>query len=470
MPEDKEIQTLQGKIQTLEQLLGTVMNRANLAGKLGYQYGTDRNLYQALGYKQTITYAEYSERYRRQDIARAIIDRPVNAMWSGELEIIESDDEKKTALEKAWGELEEELKLKSRFVRLDKLAGIGHYGVLLLGLNDVRGKDDYLQPVVGGNKKLMYVKPLGEGSAVVSKWETKTRDPRFGMPSVYDVIMSDGENSSTSEIQVHHSRVIHVTDAMLESEVVGSPRLEAVFNRLMDLEKLVGGDAEMFWRGARPGFGGTVDKDFQMTAETKKGLTDQFDEYEHNLRRFLITEGVDIKALTQEIVDPKNHVDVQIQMISAVTGIPKRILTGSERGELASTQDKEEWLSKIQSRREEYAEPKIVRPFIDRCIEYGILPAAGAEGYTIKWKDLFAIAEKERVEIGKSRSEALAKYAASPMAEMVVPPEAFLKWFLGLEKDDIELIEEMRDAAILEEERMISEAGIEEEPTEIEEE
>ena len=286
------------------------------------------------------------------------------------------------------------------------------------------------------------------------------------MPLIYDITDTDAESSTTSQILVHHSRVIHVTDEMLESEVYGTPRLEVVFNRLMDLEKLVGGDAEMFWRGARPGYHGKLDKDFQMTPAFKEDLKDQINEYEHDLRRILISEGLDLTALAQQISDPTPHVDVQIQMIAAEKGIPKRILTGSERGELSSTQDKEEWLTYVQSRREEFAEPKIVRPFVDRCIEYGILPAAGEDGYTIKWQDLFAISEKERVEIGKIRAEALSKYAASPMAEMTIPPDEFLKYFLGLTKEEVELIQEAREAAIkAEEDKRIT---LEEEAIEIE--
>ena len=128
---------------------------------------------------------------------------------------------------------------------------------------------------------------------------------------------------------------------MLEDEVNGLPRLEAVFNRLLDLEKIVGGSAEMFWRGARPGFQGIVSEGYNMTDEDIDELQKQLDEYEHGLRRFLINRGVSLDALAQQVSDPRNHVDVQLQMISAITGIPRRILTGSERGELASTEDRE---------------------------------------------------------------------------------------------------------------------------------
>ena len=113
------------------QVFSELVNRALLGSKLGMQYGTDRDLYEALGYPINITYADYIARYIRQDIASAIINRPVNVTWRGGVEIMESSDDKETALEKAWKELDKELGLKSRFVRLDKLAGIGSYGALV---------------------------------------------------------------------------------------------------------------------------------------------------------------------------------------------------------------------------------------------------------------------------------------------------------------------------------------------------
>jgi len=434
------------------QVLGAIAARMQLAGRLGEQYGGDRKLYEALGYPLTITYQDYEARYYRQDIAKAIINRPVKMTWRGGLEIIESDDDKETALEKDWLMLKKELKLTSKFGRLDKLTGIGEFGILFLGLSDARNIEAHNSPVVGASK-LLYVKPFGQGSVDISRYESKSGNARYGLPVEYTITIADtGITTKTTEVKVHYTRVIHVTDDMMESEVKGTPRMEAVYNRLMDLEKIVGGDAEMFWRGARPGFQGKIGEDYEMTPEMEDDLQNQIDEYENNLRRILINKGVSYEALAQQISDPSSHVDIQIQMISAETGIPKRILTGSERGELSSTQDSDEMRTYIQSRREDYAEPGIVRPFIDRCIEFGILPEAGKDGYTVKWQDLFAPSEKSRVEIGKERAEALSKYASSPMAEMTIPPAEFLKYFLGLSKEEIEQIEAARETQIKEEE------------------
>lgn len=448
------IQILSGK--QLQTLTSMVVARANLASRLGQQYGGDRDIYQALGYKTILTYQDYWAQYSRQDIAKAIIDRPVKATWQGQLELIESEDAKKTPFEKAWNDLNNRLKLRSLLARVDRLTGIGRYGVLLLGLDDVQDQQGFVNPINGGQRKLLYVKPFGEESAKIDTYEIDPSNSRYGMPLIYSVQVADVASGSSSTVRVHQSRMIHILEDHLESEVIGIPKLESVFNRLQDLEKLVGGDAEMFWRGARPGFQGMVDKDYTMTQGTKDDLKEQIDEYEHNLRRVLINEGVDLKALAQQIADPENHVKVQLMMISAVTGIPQRILSGSERGELSSAQDTGEWKTYVQSRREDHAEPHIIRPFADKLIELKILPKP-ENGYKVDWLDLFSISEKERVEIGKSRANAIREYTTNPMAESIIPPDAFFEFCLGLSQGQIDLIKKQLSAGLSAEQKDLME-------------
>ena len=78
---------LESKIETLS----TLVSRAELGSRIGLQsYNGDRDIYQALGYMKTILYEDYAARYIRQDIAKAIIDRPAKATWGGELRLQES--------------------------------------------------------------------------------------------------------------------------------------------------------------------------------------------------------------------------------------------------------------------------------------------------------------------------------------------------------------------------------------------
>ncbi len=447
--------TTDQKIQVLTALVG----RMELAARLGRQYGGDRNVYQALGYPTgEIDYADYATRYARQDIAKAVINRPVSYTWKGpiRLKMIGKDE---SPIEKAWMELDKKLKLRNQFVRLDKLSSIGRYGALLLGFDDVADRDGFKRPVAAnGKRKLLYVKPLGEGHAGISKFEDNPKDARYGMPALYDIEYSEAsESTTTTVVQAHWTRVIHVTTELQESEVYGVPVLQAVWNRLMDLEKLIGGSAEMFWRGARPGYQAKIKDDYTLPPDVEDTLQDQFNEFEHNLRRMLAIEGVDIETLAQQVADPANHVDVQVQMISAVTGIPKRILVGSERGELSSAQDMVAWYSYIQTRREEHAEVNVLRPFVDRCMDYGVLPKS--DEYVVEWSDLFAASEKDKAEVGRVRAMAVREYTQNPLATSLIVPRAFYKHFLGLHPDEIKELEEMADDDIVEELKRIAESG-----------
>lgn len=420
------------------------------ASMLGMSYNGKRNLYEALGYPTDITPNLYKTHYKRQDIAKAIITRPVDATWSGDLMIQENTKAEETKLEKEFKALNESLSLISIFGQADKFTGLGKYGVLLLGFNDVNDKSVWSEPVIkSGTLRLVYVRALSELNAKITTYETDYTNPRYGLPKLYTITFSQ------ESLTVHFSRIIHIVDEPTENLYEGTPRLEVVYNRLLDIEKISGGSAEMFWRGARPGYTGNIDKEYTMGDPEKEKLISQIDEYEHNLRRMLLLEGVDIKALETQVSDPTSHLNVQISLISAVTKIPKRMLLGSEIGELASTQDKENWMFYVNSRRSSFAEPCIVKPFITRMMEVGILPFVTKGNYTIKWSDLFAQSEKDQVEIGRTRTAALKEYASEPNAESIVPAKAFFELFLGLNADQIDLIyamyEEMKKDDIIDE-------------------
>lgn len=446
------------KMKQLEQI-GELVSRANFAKKLGWQYEGDRKIYEALGYptEKELTFQYYYDKYDRQDIAAAVIDKPVEATWDGDIAILEEDTSlEDSQLNKAWLKLDEELKVKDRLVKLDKLAGIGQFGVLLFGFDDVKVAEDW-QKAVTGKRKLLYLKQMSEATVEIHSWEKNSSKKNFGLPLIYKIQIGGSGSDKTKELMVHYSRLIHVKANNLLSEVYGRPRLKPIVNRLADLEKLLGGDAEMFWRGARPGYHAAAQPDYEMGTAEIEALEDELDKYEHDLRRFISAKGVDIKELASQVADPSSHVDVQLQAISAETGIPKRILIGSERGELSSTQDKDTWLTLIQSRMTEFAEPAILRPFIDKCIKHGILPKTAK--YMVLWEDIFAPSEKQKAEVGEVRAKALKEYAASPFASVLLPPALAYKYLLGLTEEQAQEIMEGIDQEALEEDRSLREDG-----------
>ena len=99
------------------------------------------------------------------------------------------------------------------------------------------------------------------------------------MPLIYNLNAGGygGTNSTTASqimkretIQVHYTRVIHVAEGLLENDVLGTPRLEPIVNRLIDLEKIVGGGSEIFFLNARGGI------HMNQQPETKLANTDLF--------------------------------------------------------------------------------------------------------------------------------------------------------------------------------------------------
>jgi uncharacterized protein len=449
---------VRNKLHNLQQ----VVNRIWLAKKLGQQYKGKRNIFDALGYPQDseLDFQYYFDRYDRQDIATAIIDRPVDTAWDGFLGIMSVDDEterEKDVLKDAFWKLEKEFGLSFEFSRLDKLVGLGQYAVLLFGFNDVKEQADFRNPLTGA-PKLLYVSSFAEKDAHISTWETNPANSRYGQPTMYSLDIAtpgEGKSGMPGQIDVHYSRVIHVCENSMMSNIYGTPRLKALINRLIDLEKLMGGDAEMFWKGARPGYFGKVDKDANMSSDEWDELTDQIENYEHDLIRFLHVQGMSVESLAQQIADPSAHVDIQIQAISAKTGIPKRILVGSERGELSSGQDITQWRSLIKTRQRKFCEPKIITPFIDKCMLHGVLPQA--EDYVAEWEDMFAPSEKERAEVGQIRANALDSWSKSSLNADAIPAKLVPKLFLGLNDDQLDEIEREKEQQMEEEEIEIRE-------------
>jgi len=413
-----------------QHLANTIVSRAKLGQRLGKSFSGDRELYEVCGYPQNITFKRYLGQYERHDIAKRVVDSYPNATWRGKPNVFEEEDaDTETAFEKKWDEIVSNVKIYNYFNRVDKLSRIGRYAVLFLGTNDQQSWDQPLESA----SELSYLSVYSEDAATINKIVDDKNNERFNMPENYKITISKNEAGNASEegsVVVHWTRIIHIADGMLSSDVFGTPALECIYNRLQDLEMLMGGSAEMFWRGAFPGLQFDLDKDAK--GPTESDMEDEIEEYIHGMSRTLKTQGITTKELRPQVANPKFHVEAELQMISCATGIPVRILTGSERGELASSQDENNWNRRVDERRHDFAEPIVLRPFIDRLIEIGILPEVE---YQIEWPDIDALSEQEQVEVAFKKADTLNKYLNAPGADEILPPIYFLTEIMGMQPD-----------------------------------
>jgi hypothetical protein len=426
-------------------LASTLLGRAAVAARAGYSYGTQRDLYAICGYPREIQFEQYLARYIRQDVARRVVRAPVDATWRQPPEVTENEDNE-TAFEKAVTDLIRTRRLWHYLARADRLSGIGRYGVLLLGLDDARTEDDLRNPATRATA-LLYLQPYHEGNATVKSYITNPTDPRYGMPELYDIrtgVMDSlgAQAAAIRTLTVHHTRVIHVAEDTEDNDVYGTPRLQAVYNRLQDLELIAAGGSEMFWRGAYPGMGFSTKEGFTLDATAMADLEDEINEYLHGLKRYMRLNGLDVNQLAAQVADPEGHVNVLIALISAATGIPQRILTGSERGELASSQDRENWADRVDERRNQHVTPVIVRGFLDRMIDLGVIPApAAADGYEVEWPEIYQPNDQEQATVAQVRTTALAAYASTPGIETFMPRRFYLRKYQGLTDAELDELE-----------------------------
>jgi hypothetical protein len=448
--------------------MSAISVRQSIASRLGKSFSDNRNLYDALGYKTNPTFNDYAAKYQRMDIARTIVDLPVRECWRNVPDLTESKD-KDTPFETEWLNLVKSHRIFHYLSRADRLGSLGTYSVLYLGFDDSADPKDEVTKA----RNLLYMMPYSMANTSISEYETDAKSPRYGKPAIYSLnvksISSASSSAQGATVNVHHSRIIHIAEDCLEDDVEGIPRLRAVLNRLEDIEKLSGGSAEMFWLGAFPGFGIKLDPGHTIGTQGLDDLEDEIEKYIHTPQRYMRLRGMSIENLGTQIADPKGHMDVQLDLISAATRIPKRILLGSERGELSSNQDEKNWAKVIQARQSEHCEPVLLRPFVDKLITVGILPKPANEEYTAEWPDLLAPGDKDKADIGEVRSKALKNYVDAIGADDVLPPTMFYKKVLGLTDDEIQEIEDLQ-ATMLAEEAADGDVEPEEEPEEEEDE
>lgn len=375
-----------------------LLDRLNLSQRAGLQFGGDRDLYNVFGYKVKLTHEDFEAKYLRQDIAARIIEAPASAVW-GLPPVVSSPSNSRWA--DAWDRIVRDHAVWTFLERVDKLAGLGRYAIMLIGLNDTGN----IERAARGAQQVLYLQPYGERLVNINKFVDDPLNPRFNLPEMYTIKRDDpqGNRQDSSErrsglqdIKVHWSRVLHVVEAPLEDTTFGTPRIARVYNLLDDLLKVIGGSSESYWLNARGGLQVDVDKEMDLDPADAAALSTAIDEYVHQMRRVLRTRGVTVNTIDTKIQDPSGTFRSILALISGATGIPQRILLGSEAGQLASEQDRANWAERINDRRTNFAQPLVLEPFIKILMNAGVLPEADDLEY--EWPEAFRLSPLERAE------------------------------------------------------------------------
>jgi uncharacterized protein len=413
----------------------------------------------------------YYDLYQREPIASRVCEVYPKESWQVQPQIYELEDAStKTQFEEAWDALGKQLRGEQSFYQEEEASvvfdflcdadikcGIGHYAAILLGFDDGAPLDQPIDLIdagkpakastsssSGASRRLLFMQVYPETAVRINSLEADMQSPRYGLPTEYDISMMDplefsslgvGTSLPSNRASVHWTRVVHIS----EYGVLHTPRQRPVLNRLLDLRKLYGGSAEMYWRGAFPGY--AIKTQPQLGADVdinREDVKQQLTDYSNALQRFLVLMGMDITALAPQVSDPASQIDKQIEAICIQLGIPKRIFMGSERGELASTQDDQAWNDRLKQRQLGVITPRIIIPFVDRLIATRVLPRP-AKGYRVSWPDLTSKSDEEKAGIATQRTQAISAYVAGQL-ETTLAPMDFWTRIMGFTEDEAQSI------------------------------
>lgn len=494
-PNAAEVKNLIGNsdnpIMVLNEIVANVMmTRTNLLEKL---LDPRRDIETECGWPdpKSVTPQLYADLYDSHPIANRVVNIFPKECWKTYPEVYEDEDnEVETEFEKAWKELCQDMKDDSAYKndkynpiwevlsRADVMSGIGHFGLVLLGFNDGRdfryplpgfedpeepntkaegdSSEDYKLPGAGtddqyydygnygtelpeGEKlKLLYAKVFDESLIDISVWENRRSSKRYGLPVMYRVTLTDLDEQATgigqpnSTVDVHWSRVLHIADNVQGNESIGVPRMRPVLRPLADLKKVYGGSAEGYWQVCLPGVVLESEPGTEIDVEATKQHAQN---YIHRLQRWLSLSGMTAKTLQGTASDPTSQIEAQIDAICIQIGVPKRIFVGSERGELASTQDKDSWEERLEERRSMYVIPKIIAPLIDRLIKIGVLPKP--KSFNVVWNSAENISKLTKMQIAGAATEALSKYIAGGVDALIEPTD-FLVEIMGMDQKKVD--------------------------------
>ena len=365
-------------------------------------HGNDiRSLQQQFGYKLEIDFDLAMHLYKSVGLAARGIDIWVDMTWRKPPYIKECEDNKTEPLIKAIKQLNKKHKIYTLAKRADRLSCIGRYSVIVINA------DGDIKEPLQKNSKLHGFVVYSEKQADVATWVNDDKDPRRGMPDTYKITPTDEDGKLSRSFHVHYSRVIHVIEDALESTIYGEPKLQSSYNTLYDIIKIMGSGAEMWFKGAYQGLAFSFDPDMNITDTQIQEFLDKVEEYQNNLKRTIGLSGMTVQQLSPSVADPRGNLEMQLDIYAAERKVPRRILMGSEQGQLASSTDRDMFLSAVDGRRETFAADNIIIPLFERLMEYGMLPQV--DEWELGWPDLVEETADEKIQRAQRKFQILSQ-------------------------------------------------------------
>lgn len=372
----------------MRRVIASTLSGSNYTGDTLHNVAAD------YGYPETLEFANYWNMYRRFGIANAVVELPIDTGWMTPPEVKGS-----TQFDKELEVLIKNHKLWQRLKGLDVRQRVGRYAGLFMQVRDGKKPDQPIESKLSGTGVLVKMIPLYESQLEVTETEGDPTKDNFGDPKFYvfnSTKAGNRDKNNNSSFNIHPSRVIIASEGADDGSIYGISSLEAPFNSLMDLRKIIGAGGEGFYKNAAKDVMFNI-KDLAGAKVNSDLITDfnaQYDDWVRNrARRSMLTPGLEANVLQSDLANPKEFFFNAMYDVSASTKIPATIIIGQQTGRLASGEDSDHFLSLVQSRNENFT-TEMVAGVIDWCIKWGVLPSSE---YEVEWEDLTASTDDDKL-------------------------------------------------------------------------
>lgn len=376
---------------------------------MGSGGGVDKhNYYKDFGFPDTLDFKAAFQMYRRNGIARAAVDKTAAKTWQTfpylqEFQRDAGEDLPETAIEKAIRTRFDDLRVWQAFKDCDRRFLVGSYAGLILRIADGRRFDEPVGPVSGGLDALIEVIPAWEGQLTVDVYDEEQRSPTYGQPLMYQYNESNVPTGrkQTRSARIHPDRVIIWSE---DGQVGGVARMEAGYNDLITIAKIIGAGGEGFWKNAKgaPIIELAADQSLENIAKASgvpledfvEKMNEQVSDFQKGFDDVLMGQGMSIKPFQVQLADPLNFFSIALQSFCASWDIPAKVLVGSQTGERASTEDAGGWNETNDGRRTDIAIPGI-NAFIRRLEQFGIIPD---NDWYLRWTSLLDGSPQQKID------------------------------------------------------------------------
>lgn len=396
------------------------------------------------GYPENLAFTDFYKLYKRNGAARGFVERLSDICWLDYPKFIDGDIREQDSKLTTWEQIATDLfndKLWPAIIEADKRGIVGKYAGLVIQLRDGRRWDEPVDTAVlnrlSPQDAIVKLIPTWEAQLTACEWNNNESDESYGQVTMYqfnEIAVGDISGKPNISRRIHPDRVVILNEtSVINSMGDGESQLEVGYNDLIDMMKYSGGSAEGFLKNASRQVHLNYDGDSDMEELERELRSRGFEKPADALNRqiallnsgtdsALITAGATANILSVAPADPSSGWSVSANSFAASVRMPFTIIFGQQTGRLASDEDKADYAKRGMSRRNGFLSA-LIKNLVNQFIRLKVIQPLVNNTLTLKWSDLLAPSQAERIELMLKMSDVNVKAQQSMGIAVFTPNE-----------------------------------------------